>query len=92
MAKQRPLMPPPTITISSSWCTLFPSALKMCPFSPIAINEVQGELVGFINMVECEKEKFQVLGILHIHAFKIHIMLVGAFEFIDCICIIHQRV
>ncbi len=54
-SKQRPLMPPPTITISSSWCTSFPSTLKTCPFSPIAINEVQGKLVGFTSLVECEK-------------------------------------
>jgi len=42
--------------------------------------EVQGKLVGFISLVKCEKQKFQVFDILHIHAFKFHIMLLGAFE------------
>jgi hypothetical protein len=85
-------MPPPIITISSSWCTSFPSTLKTCPLSLIAIKEVQGKLVGFTSLVECVKQKFKVFDILHIHAFKFHIMLLGAFDFIDCICIIHQRI
>jgi hypothetical protein len=40
------------------------------------MDEVQEELVVFTSPIESKKKKIQALDILHIHAFKIHIILI----------------